>query len=276
MKEKSLAFAIGLHKCGTSWLHAILQDHPQIEMLQRDRHFFSRDWEYKRGIDSFRAQINPESDAKLLLEMSSNYFVHPKAIERIKHFYPSSKLFLLLRHPAKRAYSHYLQSRKTGDLKATSFEEAIQREEQILSWGKYQMHMLHLLKHFSKKQFFVLILDDLKKEPVREINKLTQFLGIDSLQQEIDASVKVNAARMPKYQSLEKLQNYVYYRLQSSSYSRSIWQMAKKSGLGNLIRSMNTQKIDEQLSPETFQKLTDYYREDIDFMSEFLGREVFS
>ena len=66
-------------------------------------------------------------------EASSSYLFHPHAPKRVARAIPHVKLIVLLRNPVDRAYSQYFHAVELGYETHSSFEEAIEGEEERTS-----------------------------------------------------------------------------------------------------------------------------------------------
>jgi len=109
---------IGVRKGGTSALLHILRYHPQIEGAPHEVCYFSHNDYYRRGISWYIKQMPQTTKGHLTLEKCPNYFVSPKAPERIaEQASKNVKLILLVRNPLSRTISDYFfqKEKKTGN-----------------------------------------------------------------------------------------------------------------------------------------------------------------
>ncbi len=192
---------IGAAKAGTTALHFMMQQHPQITRFPlHEIHFF--DLQFDKGMEWYKKQF-PAVDRKKLLvgEKSPYYIFHPWVPERVFTTCPSCKIIAILREPVSRAYSHYLMIYgKKGEL---SFEEALAMEEQWIdfatnemlenpnfnhpkhrmhSWfsrGKYAEQLERWFQFFPREQILILTMDELKKDHQKTLNKIFEFLGLE-------------------------------------------------------------------------------------------------
>jgi len=127
---------IGAAKCGTSSLYSHLVTHPAIApALKKEIYFF--DHAFERGLGHYRSQFptvlekrrceNSGAGAFRTGEATPCYLFHPHVPRRVAATLPGARLIVLLRNPVDRAYSHYNMTRRMlfEDL---SFEDAIDRE----------------------------------------------------------------------------------------------------------------------------------------------------
>ncbi len=120
------AVIIGAQKCGTSSLHNYLTQSPGvIAPLRKEVHYF--DVNYGRGEGWYRGHFGRQGEPGLNLDSSPYYLFHPAVPARMHELLPDARLIVLLRNPARRAYSHYWHERDKGREKL-SFEAAIDAE----------------------------------------------------------------------------------------------------------------------------------------------------
>lgn len=107
LKKKSfdLRFLIlGGQKCGTTWIHTLLQKCKQVSLpAQKEVHFW--DWHYKKGIDWYIRQFE-ENSSKHLGEITPDYVVlPPSTIAEISRCFPKLRLVFIARDLVERAWS---------------------------------------------------------------------------------------------------------------------------------------------------------------------------
>ena len=176
----------GTQKGGTTSLYHYLRDHPEIYMpLKKEVHFF--DLNFHRGLDWYKEHFKVEDEKIKAIGEATPFYMYLETVpKRIHKTIPNAKLIFILRDPVKRAYSHYWHELMSG-YEILSFEEAIRREEERLSKGtifvkqhysykdrgKYVIQLKRYMKYFTRNQMLILILEELKKNPINYIeNKL--------------------------------------------------------------------------------------------------------
>ena len=129
---------IGAQKSGTSALHHYLSQHQDIlSPLKKELHYFDN------------RQLNPISDylkqfpknyfsRKISFESTPRYLYFPGTAKKISSFNPKMKFIILIRNPAKRAYSAwnmYKQISKNNKL-VNYFEdlEKVDKTQQFYSF----------------------------------------------------------------------------------------------------------------------------------------------
>src|SRR5690606_21224305 len=111
---------IGERRSGSTWLSKQLGQHPAVFVHpKRDRGYFLDDdarhhipastWEQSHNKDDYRAWFGggDPNGRTIACEKSADYLFWRPAHERLARFLPSAKYIAVLRHPVRRAWSHY-------------------------------------------------------------------------------------------------------------------------------------------------------------------------
>jgi hypothetical protein len=210
------AVILGAQKCGTSSMHNYLAQHPGVIAPQRKEvHYF--DVNYERGEAWYRAHFGREREPGLNLDSSPYYLFHPAVPRRMHELLPDARLVVLLRDPARRAYSQYWHERDKGreDL---SFEAAIDAEparlgrseemlasgelarshehqrHSYLARGRYAEQLERWYGIYPRDRVHVVRFEDFVKEPLAGLNGTLAFLGLPPA-----ASVKLEARNTRRY-----------------------------------------------------------------------------
>lgn len=188
-------FVIGAPKCGTTSLHSALASTPGIYMTKvKEPGFFSTEHHFRRGLDYYLDTFFGGAQGYSVRgESTPWYFYSAEARERIqesRHGYPT-KFVVLVRQPADRAYSMYLDQQRAG-LESRSFERAVADEldesrpdrlvgpphRQYLWASCYTEHIQAWRNAFGTESVAVFLTDDLR-DPERFWTDLSSFLAVD-------------------------------------------------------------------------------------------------
>ena len=190
---------IGTQKGGTTYLHALLQHHPQIFLATpKEQHFFTLHWQ--RGGPWYADQFAQAESHQCCGEVTPYYLFHPEVPQRIKSQLPDVKLIVLLRDPVERALSQYFHSRRLG-LEPLELEAAFAAEpkrladaaEQLaagkphrshqqhsyLSRSRYEQQIARYEELFKPEQLLILRSEQLFAKPSYGWTLVLQFLGVD-------------------------------------------------------------------------------------------------
>jgi hypothetical protein len=204
-------FCLGAQKSGTTSLHDILLQNPNIGLpLNKETHFFSHDDLYTGNLEDYFKMFNDDLKEKEIIgEIDPEYLCSEKASERIlKHFGADLKFIVILRNPYDRAFSQYLMSKRRG-FEDLEFEEAIEKEasrtkddfgELYFSYKTRSLYTKQIntyFKLFNPSNFlFIRFEDDFIANKQETINKVNDFLGLESFN--YDLSIQSNVASTPK------------------------------------------------------------------------------
>lgn len=181
---------IGAQKCGTTTLRYTLEQHPDIFIakspITNELHFFSREDRWDRGAAWYTGHFYRKYC--LQGEKCPEYLFLSKCHERMSQIIPNAKLLILLRNPTDRAYSqwnHYNQMyhrTKRWGWEIKPFEDALETRPELLERGHYVDQLLHLNKYFDRKSTHITITENLRKDPLGELQKICGFLEVDHRQ----------------------------------------------------------------------------------------------
>lgn len=199
---------IGAQRCGTTSLYNYLVDHPAgATAFMKETHFF--DLYFSKGLGWYRAHFPlvlpgrraSQSPHPMVGEATPYYLFHPHAARRLRAAVPAAKLFVLLRNPVDRAYSHYHHEVSMG-VEPLSFEDALAREESVLpaetarivadesyrsfahfnysylARGIYVDQLESWARFFPSEQMLVIKSEDFYADPATVVAQAFAFLGL--------------------------------------------------------------------------------------------------
>lgn len=264
---------LGAQRAGTSWMYACLYEHPEVCAPRKEINFFSRERHWTRGYGWYESHFEECPPGQRAGEWSTSYLHHPETPHRIHDRYPDVQLLVSLRNPVERAFSGFRNDIMAGEISpSTSFEEALRKDPQYVDIGRYARHLERYLEWFSRDQMGVLIYEECQEDPAGFLRKLFRLLGVDpgfepSLREET-----VNRSREPRFPGIDALLNRLSKGARSNPLTRPVWWLAKKSGLGEYIRGVNTVPGDERrLDSATRRALHDAFGDEITRLENLLG-----
>jgi len=125
---------VGGMKCGSTSFARYLSAHPQVKRRgPKEPHYWS--WhKYPARYQNFFVNESPLPDPGpsqcISGDFSTSSLIHPLVPRRVQANLPELKIFVLLRNPVDRAYSHFIMSKRAGLEKECSFREIVEREMQ--------------------------------------------------------------------------------------------------------------------------------------------------
>jgi hypothetical protein len=202
---------IGAYKCGTSFLHDNLDQHPDITMsIRKEPAYFSKTRNFDKGVQWYQSQWPRHN--RIMGESSPQYTYASDWEEvpaRMQKLIPDVKLILSIRDPIERIVSHYLHSYKKYD-ELRSFEEAVSSPTLASSFyvqcSRYYAIASRYLEKFERSQIHIIVLEQLKSSPAEEMKCIFQFLEIDDSFYLPSFTKPVNRTRDQKRKTLVGLQ----------------------------------------------------------------------
>lgn len=275
---------VGAQKSGTTTLHDILNQHPEI-CLPKDKEtkFFQRDDRFNKGLEYYKSHFKINFKQKIIGEVDPEYMYFKYIPKRIFETLGADiKLIFLLRNPIDRAFSHYLMSKKRG-YEDNSFLKAILMEKErifeddsqtdfslsnclnfsYIDRGYYSRQIKEYLKYFKKENMlFILFEEDLISNRVKTINKILSFLNI-SIELKGDIYLQSNPKGMYKYKYLAKFINKPNF---IKKFLKYLLPSSIRVSTKELINNLNYTKLVKD-------KLSDYERKNL--IKQYYYDEIF-
>jgi hypothetical protein len=209
-------FLIGGMRCGSTSLHLILDQHPEIFMTPEKEPMFYVAEELRRRLisqpnkppglseelDEFVSlgRYRTTTDYQALFEgangekymgEASHYLYHPHVAPVIRQDCPGAKIIVSLRDPVERLYSEYLFYRRSGRIGET-FEEFLDIEQYFdergnfigmgkskITKGLYHVFLNDWVATFGREGVIMVLFEDFKSRPEVEIQKLYSLLEVN-------------------------------------------------------------------------------------------------
>lgn len=278
-------FIVGAAKCATTSIYNYLKDHPQIYMSTvKEPKFFSSPYRPVPGkgpgderveayaikdMDAYMALFADAGDYPVRGEASVDYLYYRQTAGDIHEFNPEAKILICLRDPVERAYSGYTDHRRSRE--TLSFHEALSAEEsrteyefiwQYKKLGLYYESVKRFLDVFGPDQVKIVFFEDIRERLDDTIGGICRFLGIDDTYrlQEVrrfNASGAPNAA-MSRMGRLFPWVKNAMKTVMPKRYAR--------------FRAKTLTK--EPMAEEDRAYLREYYREDVQKLSNLLGKDL--
>ncbi len=304
-------FIVGAPKAGTTSLYSYLDQHPQVYMSPiKEPCYFCTEYRPENFTEVRRRQIERNQEAlteflngpmrekrfDLMLfewedylklfrnvkhetavgEATPCYLWSKTAAGKIFSRIPDAKIVMVLRNPADRAFSEYLQAVASG-LVRRSFREHIDAalrfkghqlgmEYPFLQFGLYYEQVKRYLALFPKDNVLVHLYDDWHAQPKRIIAETFRFLGVDDSFLP-DMSRKYQQPRVPRLPAV----NHFFRRLGIRQNLRRL----TPQRLLPTIRSLAFRpRRSVLMDPSERQYLISYYRDDIKMLEGLLNRDL--
>lgn len=193
-------FILGAAKSGTTFLYNTLIHHPDIFFpTEKEPSFLSSHFDkHINSTAKYFELFDDVKNEKKIGEASPNYLPDPYSPRILKGLFPDAKFIIVLRNPADRAYSLYVNLRRYGHEFYNTFEQALLAEDQRLNSQKFKeknQYFYHFLYFnsglfgeqikryfdlFKKEQFHIITLNQLKNNFEETIRNILIFLEVDA------------------------------------------------------------------------------------------------
>lgn len=287
---------IGAAKAGTSSLHYYLNQHPDVFMSEvKEPRFFALEGETLNfqnpddqsinhdsvtELDAYQALFSAVTTESAVGEASPLYLYSAKAVERINHYIPDTKLIVVLRNPVERAFSCYTHLLREG-YETLPFDQALAEEDNRIAnnwahlWhykrgGLYAEQLKPYIDTFGRERIKVYLYEDLRADSVAMVQDMFSILGVDS--SFVPDMTKRNVSGIPKHMLLHKFfkrKNVVRSTIKAVVPAGARSQVAQKIKMWNLGDK-------PVLAPEMRRELTDYFRADILQLQTLIDRDISS
>ena len=276
---------VGAAKSGTTTLHDLLIQHPEIFLpKKKELHFFDNEINFEKGIETYLK--NFEKTNKLICgEITPSYMFFDKVPERLSSFLGKDlKLVFILRNPIDRAISHYNFNKSRG-FEDLSFEDAIEIESRrinvsekncrrysYMSRGVYFSQINNFLKYYKKENIHVIIFEDFLIDKKNEMNNLFNFLNIKPIN--LNFNYKSNYTSRPKSKLLnrfifkENLFKKAVRLFLDNNLRKVIRDLLKKANAGKPFKNKKLSLLEKNLLSSK------YFDEDINKLENYLGSDI--
>jgi hypothetical protein len=199
---------IGTPKGGTTALHAVLAQHPELYLsaVKEPKYYLcnggppprstqrgpgdahsAQEWIWRER--DYAALFDAAPPGRLKGESTPFYLYDRTAHARMAIDIPDVKLIAILRDPVDRAYSNWTHLRSDGLEPVPDFLDALALEEQRVAdgwapfWhyrglGRYAEQLRSLYEHFPREQVLLLRYRELVDDPTGLMQRLEGFLGL--------------------------------------------------------------------------------------------------
>lgn len=289
-------FCIGAQKAGTTLLHDILVQHQDIYLPpKKEAHFFDVNERYLKGLDYyFETFFKTYSNEKFIGNINPNLQIENRSLDRIiECFGVDVKIIFLLRNPVKRAYSHYLMSKKRG-FEDLSFLEALKRESKrihnpkkhkdyesqeighfeknhfgYIQRGLYSEKIEYLYSKFSKENIKIVLFENLVSKKEDTISDILDFLNIED-NTSLNLDIKSNPAQKARFVLLSKFLNN---SSQFKDFFKSLIPFFLREKTRIVLNKMNLKTLnsdEKRISLEEYNITSEYFKNDIIKLEKFI------
>ena len=226
---------VGGHKCGSTWIHDMIVQHPEISTpLKKEPNFFNEN--YSIGFNEYSKLWKEEG---IKGEFSTSYFICDKTLKNIYNHNPKVKILICLRNPADRMISHFKHWNRLNDIKKININNYIESEMSVINRSLYNKHITNLLSLFPKENINILFFDNIISNPNEVVSEIFNFLQVSNSFTPKSLNKKSGQGFTPKFILLEKIRSTIFSNLDNSKKNKII-NFLRKNGIGRLYRKINS------------------------------------
>jgi hypothetical protein len=259
---------IGVPRGGTTWLHGLLDAHPEIFMPSRRKEVRFFDAHFEKGTDWYEAFFcGPEERGafRAIGEVSPQYIYCHECPRRIAETLPGVRLVLMLRHPVDRAYSQYgfvLQRRNFQG----SFQDFLASRPKALEYGYYSRYVRKFLDIFPRSDLLPLVSEQAFADVPGTCRQLSVFLDVPAEGFAVDTGRStVNRSTIPKAQRVAGMGVSVARRFRRMGLEPVV-DAARRAGVQRVFRGAAVPRLDPALKAE----LSRAYNSEFDVLEDLL------
>jgi len=274
---------VGGPRCGSTWLSAVLADHPKVFVPpSKEIHFFNDrmpyDFEYRypRGMDFYRSFFTAAAPGQQVGDISPFYFLDPNAAHRIVGHLPDIRIVAMLRDPVDMLYSLYLLLRRR-EKRAATFEEELALRPQLIDLCRYDRLLAPYFDLLPGERLLVMLNEDIRLEPERSVREIYSFLGVDETFSPPSLSDEFNVATDEIASWRARSRGYAIRAL-NKPMLREVKNVLVKRGMKDITHYGRQDKARrsryEGPLDSTRRWLADWLRDDLRRLAERLGRDL--
>lgn len=274
---KPAFIGIGAQKCASTWLYRILEEHPDIAVSsEKEINFFS--CLYDHGYQWYEKQFGDCEGMQAVGEVSPSYFSDPSVPGRVHRYSPSAKILVSLRDPVERALSHHRHEVRVGNFTGSdlSFEGGLENNPMYIEQGLYATHLKRWLGYFSAEQVHVVLVDEIKDNPLAVARGVYRFLGVNTSYEPEYLTRYFNRSYVNRYRTLVNIKDSLYSFTRLPAL-RCVWNMGHTLGLRSLYRSINTMSSDNAIpaaGDKVLATMREQFAPEVRELSELIGKPL--
>lgn len=278
---------IGTYKCATTYLYAMVKQHPQVHVPDfKEVHFFSGIhgdglWE-RRDWDWYGSLYADTPDGGRSMEFSPGYMIEPEVADRLAEHVPDARLVSVIRDPVERARSHYHYLNNGKFPLDYTLDDLVQRPRQvdgpgrkhILGHGLYARNLAPFLARFPRERFHFVVQERLKTHSLDELRALFAFMGVDPAFVPPGLDGGVNTAQAFRSPKVYWLNQRIANALERNGFG-GVRRGIKRLGLPRLLKRLNTvERPNPPLTGAQRDALIAYYADDVARLSDIVGEDL--
>ena len=262
---------VGPQKTASTWLHAVLEEHPLICLPKGVKETFYFDRRFSQvTADWYWSHFKDWNPSKLAGEIAPSYFDDEQARRQLQASSPECKVIINIRNPVERAFSLFRHHLSKGRV-PPEFWSATRKMPRILTSGAFHHYIPAWQKDFGKERIFLLQQEDVSHSPEAVIDQLCRFLKVGPMAASGDLHERKYAMRSPRYpwlggaafRTADFLRRHKLY---------TIVELAKRAG-AEWVFTGGEDKL-PQLTDALYREIHEKLSPEIDYLEQRLQRDL--
>lgn len=262
MSQTIEIMCIGAQKAGTTSLHHLLKQHPQLELPYiKELYYFSDDKQYQ-SLSNLHRHYSFK-DGKIAVNVTPAYMCSKKAIQRIYNYHPNMKLIMILRQPTQRCISQYLM-RYRNLMEHRSFKEVMDEEltlkayedkecKSILYRSLYHLQIKHVLSIFPKEQVYFIKFEEFSSQQNQVMQDLMSWCQLEHFDFKFThTNEKFKGSNSLLWKMVMRIPHPWILRFQ---------EIFKVNLRGFVKRMVKNDRQDPMIDDETIERLNEFFKE---------------
>lgn len=293
---------VGHPRTGTSALHNVLNQHPDIFMsIPKEPIYFAKDlhaesdlFHKKAKFFHFRDEVqylkifNPIKRQQIAGESTSVYLYSKVAAREILRFNPEAKIIMMFREPVSWLGSYHAKACQILGEDQPNFSEALKLEEErkrghflskkvmalsLLFYTEFLRYRLQIERYtsiFNPANIKIIIYDDYRSDNQKIFGEVLQFLDLD--REFAPQFKKLNASKSSaKWPLAQQIIQFPYLiKIALKLLPRNMFGKISLYYWEYFFKNSEENKIDPQLRLSLMQKI----RPEVELLGDFLNRDL--
>lgn len=279
---------VGAAKAGTTSLYEYVRQHPRVFMpAVKEPSYFTEGYGLAT-LDEYLDLFDVARADQVVGESSGSYLSSEESPAWIRSALGAIKVIIILRNPARRAFSLYVWMAQEGYERAATFAEALALEEErkhdpsfrdhppqffhdymYLSSGFYYEQVKRFIDLFGRESVLVLLFEEFVRDPVAACRQVFGLIGVDDTF--TPTIERHNEGKLPRSIRAQYLLRNAY-RLAPWLRPGRVRDAVCRAGISLNLRLGRAEK--PTMSPQTYDDLMSRFAPDIDRLSQLIGRDL--
>jgi hypothetical protein len=275
---------IGGMRCGSTTLWDLLGRHPGIYLPdEKEMHFFDdAKGRFELGADWYANQFAAAGDLQLRGEVTPSYLHQEVVPPRMAAMLPDARLIVILRDPAKRAWSHYWFRVRQGR-EPLPFMQALERERNgisapgdrwplwrfaYLGWSRYIDGLRRFESAFGRNAIQVIFFEELLRDPAGVMRVVWEHIGAEPM--DVGSPPRTNEMYSPRLRRM-----HIALKSRADAYvpGQAGYRRLERAVVRRLM-SWNLRPGPRPLPPHVLGVLRERLKAPDEELAEWLGRSL--